>query len=261
MKRDLYRHMLKSELERRCSQNANYSLRSFARSLSVDPASLSRVLNGKKQLTIKGAQKILTRINYDPVEREQFLKSVTFEKAGHTNPAFISNEFSWQPADLDVEVFKVIGDWYHYAILELTCCQNFVPEMRWIARQIGLSLVETKLAVERLLTLGLLEQVDNTYKKTNKHVSTSQKNLTTSAHRQHQKQMLEKSITSLEEDSIEKRDHRGMTMAIDPDKIFIAKKMIDEFINTLCLQLESGRQKQVYQLAVNLFPLQKGESE
>lgn len=75
--------------------------------------------------------------------------------------------------------------------------------------------------------------------------------------KRHQKQVLEKALHSLENDSIEVRSMTSMTMAIDPEMLPKAKIMIETFTNQLCVLLESGSRKQVYEMSVNLFPVQK----
>lgn len=252
-----YRMILKDELDLRCRKNPNYSLRSFARALGVDAAGLSRVLNGKTGLGLRSAKKISGRLGFDPVQREHFLSSVVLGERSASLQAVQGQEH--QQMRLDQEAFKVISSWYHYAILELSCCAGFKPQPRWIAAQLGISMLEAKLALERLLELELLRKQGHTLLKTNRQMTTSNLQTTTGAHRQHQKQMLEKSVEALELVPLHKRDHRGMTMAIDPAKIPYAKKAINEFIHKLCSELETGQQKQVYQLAVSLFPLQVGE--
>jgi hypothetical protein len=47
-----YRAFLKSELEERMEKNSSYSLRAFARDLTVSPQMLSLVLNGKKTTSL-----------------------------------------------------------------------------------------------------------------------------------------------------------------------------------------------------------------
>ena len=75
----------------------------------------------------------------------------------------------------------------------------------------------------------------------------------------HLTQFLEKAVVSLEEDPIEERSITSMTMAIDPEKLPAAKKMIREFNQTLCQFLENGKRKRVYNLGVALYPIQKKE--
>jgi transcriptional regulator with XRE-family HTH domain len=46
-----FRTVLQTERERRRAVNPRYSLRSFARDLSVDHSTLSQILRGKRRLT------------------------------------------------------------------------------------------------------------------------------------------------------------------------------------------------------------------
>ena len=46
-----YRDVLRAKLAQRCERNASYSLRAFARDLTLSPSYLSEVLNGKSFLS------------------------------------------------------------------------------------------------------------------------------------------------------------------------------------------------------------------
>jgi transcriptional regulator with XRE-family HTH domain len=46
-----FRVLLQTELDRRRAANRRYSLRAFARALSIDHATLSQILRGKRRLT------------------------------------------------------------------------------------------------------------------------------------------------------------------------------------------------------------------
>jgi hypothetical protein len=61
---------------------------------------------------------------------------------------------------------------------------------------------------------------------------------------------------ALENLPISIRNHSARTVAIDPEKIPEAKKRIEAFMIELCDELASGSKKQVYELAVQLFPLE-----
>ena len=64
---------------------------------------------------------------------------------------------------MDIEIFKIIGDWYHCAILELTYLSDFKAEPNWIAKKLGIGYLEAKLALERLISLGLLVKENGNY--------------------------------------------------------------------------------------------------
>ena len=50
-------------------------------------------------------------------------------------------------------------------------------------------------------------------------------------------------------------------MAIDPENLGEAKNMIKSFRKRLSKKLESGNKKEVYKLAIQLFPLSRGYEE
>ena len=87
-------------------------------------------------------------------------------------------------------------------------------------------------------------------------ISNSPFRISHSAARKRHRQTLEKAIVALENDPVETRSMTGMTMAVDPKKIPVAKEMIRDFNRKLCEFLESGDRTQVYELSISLFSLQ-----
>lgn len=76
--------MLEAELRRRKEKNARYSLRAFASFLEIHPSALSRILNGKLELSVAAALQILPKLNFTPEEQERFIVSVANEKYQQT---------------------------------------------------------------------------------------------------------------------------------------------------------------------------------
>lgn len=259
---ELYRHYLNSEFARRCEANASYSLRSYAKALDIDAGTLSRILNGKQALSYKMAQKIVGKLDLSPSQQKEFFNSLfhyqqsrKLEKVHKEN----INEKEYKGQDLSIDYYRVIADWYHTALMEMTYLKGFKPDSRYISKQLGITPAEAKLALERLVNLGLLTKKNGKIVKTNEKLSTQDRHITTPALRKNQKQFLEKAIHSLENDPIEIRSNTNMTMAIDSSKIEVAKKMIREFQMTLSNFLESGKRDKVYSMSVALYPLQKKE--
>jgi len=210
----------------------------------------------------KMAKSLLGILDLSPEERDLFMNSLAeYHRARglRLNPEI--RKLNTQPEpharELTAETFRVISDWYHYAILELTYTKGFKPEPKWIAKELGISEMEAKLAIQRLVSLELLTEMKGTLKKTDATLTTADRQITTPALKRRQKQVLEKAIQSLESDPIEIRDTTALCMAIDPKKIPEAKWRIQEFKRSLCEFLESGDRAQVYELAISLFPTQK----
>jgi uncharacterized protein (TIGR02147 family) len=160
--------------------------------------------------------------------------------------------------EIQEDIFKIIADWHHYAILELTFTKDFKNDIGWISKRLGISPLETRLAVERLLRLELLEEVAGTLKKTEINITTTQ-DVPSAALKKLTSQFLQKALEALEEQNIADRDFGTVTMAVDPRKIPEAKKMIKKFRRELCQFMESGTQREVYTFAAQLFKITKNK--
>lgn len=263
-----YRTILQTELARRCEKNARYSLRAFAKGLGFNSAVISQILSGKRIPSAKTATKLAQGLNLSPEQEHDFFSSLAdvqrtrgLQRMSPVFKKLNESELSRQgpPADLSIDTFRIISDWYHYAILELSCTEGFKSNINWIAKELRIGVTETKLAIERLLKLGLLGEKNGVFFKTTERLTTADKHLTTPALRKYQKQILEKAIESLENDPIDIRSMSSMTMSVDPKNILFAKKLIDECTKQISALLRSGNQTEVYQLQVSLYPLQKKE--
>jgi uncharacterized protein (TIGR02147 family) len=263
---DYFQECLNEELARRCERNPRYSTRAFAKALGIDVASLSRILSGKQIPSYKICETVFSKLELSPIEQKKFLASVAAKQKAiglkRIAPAFKNMGVqSDERRDLTADIWKVIADWYHGAIMEMTFTKDFNSDPKWLSQQLGISEVEVKLAIKRLIRLKLLDDQDGSLRKTVQQVSSADKNITSAAHKRLQKQILKKAVESLENDDIEIRNMTSMAMAIDPQKIPQAKKMIQNFSRELCAYLECGKRTQVYQLGVCLYPISKNQGE
>jgi uncharacterized protein (TIGR02147 family) len=261
-----YQIKIREELDQRLRKNARYSLRSFSRALDIDAGTLSRILGGKKIPTPDLSKKILSHLGLNPKEEKLFLLSMAqaYEDNGVQRKksqvkAILKNQSTpIQERDLTPEVFRIISDWHHYAILQLMQVEGFKSDARWIATQLGIQEMEVLSAISRLKELEMVEEVKGKLTRTAVRLTTGDLATTTPALRKRIKQITEKSLHSLENDPIAQRNHSTITMAIDPEQIPLAKEMIQEFMDQLCKTLQP-KKKKVYELQINLFPLQRSE--
>ena len=261
-----YQDCIHAELNRRLQKNRAYSLRAFAKALRLEAGALSQYLSGKRVPSYKAAQKILRGLELTPEQEKRFLGSLARHHQSRglkrMSPAFKPSVEPELPSrELTAELFQAVSEWYHYAILLLTEVEGFRPDPRWIAKQLGISLLEAKLGMERLRQLELLQDMGGKLRFVDQNITTANKAITTPALRRRQRQILEKAIDSLENDPIETRSMTGMTMAIDPAKLPEAKKLISEFNRQMSRFLETDHRKEVYELQIALFPLQKKSPE
>lgn len=198
----------------RCERNSSYSLRRYAQVLGIGYSDLSKLLRGKRKIT----QKMYARLA---------------EKLPLPSHAHSSYEA------LDQDKFRVVADWYHFAILALARTQAFRSDSGWIARQLGISRAETNAAIERLERLHLLKKGRSGWT-VSKNTTTMTSTATSPALRSLQTQLLQKAVAAIEEVDISERDHASMIMAIDPARMPEAVRRIDAFRRELCAFLEGG---------------------
>src|SRR4051812_34673275 len=101
---DIY-YIIKSDFEKRRMNRPEFSLRSYARFLGVNPTSLSLYLNKKRNFSLSTVRKIFEKISVNGIDANTLL----------TKPKTQPKTFS----HLDLEAISVISDWYYFAILSL----------------------------------------------------------------------------------------------------------------------------------------------
>ena len=248
-----FRFFLQNELINRCKKNQSYSLRSFAKSLQIEPSALSKILNGKRVAREKTLTKLCNHLSVEPDQLEKFKLYLKNRKRVSKENETSKTSFN----ELALDTFRIISDWYHYAILELVSVRGFVENEKWIAKVLGITVSEVNIAVERLVRLKFLKITkDGKWINISGGNTTMKNEFTAIAFRKLQKQILKKAIVALEEVPFEKRDQTSMTMAIDSHLLPEAKERITKFRRELCMFLQNnGKKDHVYNLSISLYPL------
>jgi uncharacterized protein (TIGR02147 family) len=256
---DSYRSLIKRELEERCARNSSYSLRAFAKHLGLSPSALSEILSGKYGLSDSRARQVATALGLHAEEVEMFRDLVKREysrSASERSAAEIRLKRQHEQPNyhqLQMDAFKVIADWYHYAILELTYLETFQNDTAWIARSLGINENTVKSAIERLKTLDLLE-VKRGRLRAKEDFTASSSGIPSEALRRFHRQILEKAISAIQLQSVQERDLSSCVLAIDEDDIPIAKEAIKKFRRSLSNKLASTKIKtSVYCLSTQFF--------
>ena len=232
---------LKSGFEQRKAKNQSYSLRAFANYLGVGIATLSDVINDKRGLSPKNRKKVCQRLKLSPLVTEQFL-------------ATESKDLALDKLVLEDRKFRLISDWYHYAILELSYIKDHKASVGWIAKKIGIAKTTAKDALARLVKLQLLKIENNCLIQTTPPLKTTDNIPSLAIRKRHQK-LMDMAQESIDHDPIDKRYFYEITIAVDPDKIEEAEKMMVKSIRRIAKKLESGRPTEIYSLGTQLFPL------
>jgi len=158
------RDYLRFEHELRKTRRPSYSMRAFARDLSVSPSSLNDFLQGRVGMSRNRIEAIASHLKWSAVRQEHFLNLVQskFEKdLGARQEALMKVKIRLKDGTygLSLESFKIISDWYHLVIRQLCEVKDHLKTSD-IARELSLPPLTTGKAVKRLLKLGLLKETE-----------------------------------------------------------------------------------------------------
>ena len=238
-------NLLREELNKRQQGNAQFSLRAFARTLDLSPSYLSKLMMGTRVPSSSTFLKVTTRLQV----ADNRLEQLSHQQANRgTNAKFEA---------LQVDQFRLIADWHHFAILEAVTLSDFQSSFKWIAERFSISEERAKTAFERLIRMGLIK-IDKGGKAiplVNNHSNLSPAGFS-SANTEHERQVLEGALSALGKIPIERRHQSSVTMAIPASRLVEAKEKIRKFRRDLMATLQrKGTRDSVYQLSISFYPI------
>jgi uncharacterized protein (TIGR02147 family) len=243
--------VLSNELKNRQSRNSAYSLRAFAQYVGISPASLSKVLKGKQNLSEKMAERIARRLGFSAAETEQFCLDVTYK--GESNGKRAS--FAAKIRHLDIEEFKSVAQWHHFAILEWISLRPGKVNVLEIADSLGLLPALVRESLERLVLLKYLKLRSDGY-----HVRDRARKFgdgaSSRAIREYHAQMISKAEKALTEQPIEKRNVSNAVLKISAAKYTEAITMIATFRDEMAKFCDHDENADsIYSLNIQFFLL------
>ena len=228
------------------NKNQQLSHRYFAKKIGLSSGALSEILQGKRKISLKLAQKIADRLCLNPKEKAHFLGL---------------NEEQIEPQGLDYtdlknDQFQMISDWHHFAILNLVKSDYCVHKADWFARQLNLPLKTVTEALRRLLRLELLKIKGNKFVRTASRLTTSDgiRNLSIIKSNTADLQMIQSQINVID---VQQRDLTSITLLIDEEKMKDYKKWIRGIQDKFANKFQTTKSKTVFRLSIALFPLRK----
>lgn len=258
---------LGGEFSRRKVRNPGYSLRAFARDLQISPSRLSEVMKGQQGLSETSVDTMAERLTQKPRERK-FLKDLVLSQ--HSRNANVRAEALRRIQEvrrsesfrrLREDEFRIISDWYHGAILEMIQVEGFQPDIKWIARRLGIATSSARAAVERLEKLGLLARhADGQWVARTEAFSAFSEH-PSSAIRKFHLQILGMHADSLREDHLNDRQFLSMVLAVPRVKLPDFKIEMQKFMTQFWQKIESDSKDDLYSLSVQLCPVRNRRPE
>lgn len=256
-----FRDILTKELDQRVARNPRYSMRAYARDLSVSPSFLSEVLKGKWSPSRASARKICKGLQFGKHHTEYFCDLIDADNA--TNPARQKaaqkrlKAFNNKPElyDFPDDVFKSVADWYHLAIVSLLETKDHETSSEWIGHRLGIEAQVAQDAMDRLERLGILEYTDEGVKIVHNQTAVND-GVSPDAMRTFHSQILDKAKNAMLTQPREERHLRCRVMAVSKDALPELNQLVQEFGSKLsAINAKYGDKEEVYLAAVQLARL------
>ena len=252
-------NILKTYLVEKQKANPKFSLRAFAKRVKVSPGQLSQILSNKKIIASEKALEVADLLHFSEDEKELFHQLSILEATKDENARYYIQErvqarYPQNPFELlNYDTFKVVSEWYHFAIIEMLELKDFKPDISWIANKLKLEPLQVELALDRLERLKFIKRTKKKWKKLKTHYLAETK-VPTSAHTQYHRQTLNHALNHLEQQDASARYFSSVVFPMDKSKISKAKEKIDAFRLEMEKLLSKGTSKtHIYQLALQLF--------
>ena len=214
-----------------------------------------------KELSPRASLAIVRKLGLSEDFSRRFLQSVVearaHREASRVGKALAAPDLRPTPIELDSETYEKVAKVDYLALLELVFTEDFRWEAGWISSRLGLKREDGAEMIDQLVKAGLLRREGRELMNPNVHATAIKNDETDRTRRRLQEEILERAKKSLQNDAFDLRAHYGMTMAINLSKLELARERIRAFMESLSDELETSPQSEVYQLAVQLFPLSR----
>ncbi len=259
--------ILKKYFLRKQKINSSYSLRSFARDLKVNPAFISRILNGKQEIPLKRLKQMAEILDLDSVVVKDLKRAIAndfLNQLGLSNKDFSATAKSslthFEDRVPSAREMNVLNPWYNISIMELVTCEPFIYDKIWIAKRLGLTPGQVTNSLSYLLGNGYLKEENGSLRKTNKLVRLPTKK-SHGVVRQFHKSMMEFAVKEMfqhtDDESFRSRVITSTSIAVNPNNVAKARERLTEMQLELAEILREGICTEVYDLTLALFPLTK----
>ena len=154
---------LRNEFQRRMNRSKKYSLRAYARDLSLSPSTLSRILRNERPLPKKLITPIMEALGLKNGIRRRFLESchsTSSQKGSRLNTTH----------RLSVEETDFFSSWEYLCVLRLFDAPDFSFDTAHVAQSLGVTKKKAAQIIDSLLSRGFVTLVNDRYQRTYNHL-------------------------------------------------------------------------------------------
>lgn len=258
---------LKDVWEEKKKNNPSFTIRAWAKSMGMKAHNpLYESIKGKRKIPKSYIPLLVNSLSLSPQEGLYFEALIDLQRAKkQEEKQYYSDRLnSLSPKEhitfFELESFRFFKDPTHFALLEMTELKDFKYDMKWIQKKLGVkkTLIEIERMIERLITLGFLQEEKGTIIRTQDHIF-SQMDKHDEALKKYHQTVMDYARKALSHQEIDDREYNGVCFNIKKEHIKEIKAEIREFKNKLIAKYEApkGKAMSTYQLNIQLFNLNK----
>lgn len=256
-----YRQFLKEAIGKSTLKNSQLSTRVLAEKFSLSPSYLSRVLSGQRKLSLDSASKISRHFNLSADETLYFFDLVEMDNAKTEEEKAQIGRWSKRQPDAQIlseEHFKVVSDWYHFAILSLMRSKKFKSDIHWISHRLDLEPTEVRQALERLQHCGLVTVEKGKYVAVENANFQTTEDVFSGAIQENHRQHLKLADSALAEFAPELREFINRTLNLNISDIPEAKRKIRNFIKKFDKEMDKQENgAEVFHIDIQFYQVTK----
>jgi uncharacterized protein (TIGR02147 family) len=258
-----YKEFLRAWAEEKKKISTSFSHRNFARKAGISsPNYFQRVISTDLKLTETMVEKFVTGLGLTDKEAEYFRTLVKFNQCEESNLKIqhlrTLENLSKRSEIREIQSRNLLKDWYYPVIWELASCKGFDLTPVTVVSALGQSITkrEAKEAIEFLESSGYLTRIGNSDQFAQPPVQIKSPDEILNPYLQ----MMHKKFAELSASRIsfpiEEREFQGLTIALSPEKLVLAKQMIKKMTGELLhLLAQDSEADRVYRIQLQIFPV------
>lgn len=158
-----YLTYLREELHRRTGRSKNYSLRAFARDLSMPPSTLSRILNHERPVPKKMVEPVSTALKLTGASKKKFADSC--------QDSLTKNRKRSSPVRLlSIDEAEIFTNWEYLCVLSLFDAPDFSFEKNHISQRLHVTKKKAKTIIDNLVKKGFVYVANGRHRRRFNHL-------------------------------------------------------------------------------------------
>lgn len=264
-----YRDFLKKLYLSRKTKNPLYSLAAYSRDAGFKSYHMNDIINGRYGLSPKRAKVVAQNLKLSEEKKELFLSLVELENPKSPIDRHLAEERVRElllstEAIFSAEENPQLGDWYYLAAYELSRQSSRTLQVEDLMSRLGLTIEQAESAlaeIENLKKPLATNSEDAQSPETSRAMISvqSKNNGPSTTIRRFHKQMILKSIASMEADPVEERCFSSFNVNLTKEEYVNLSNEVKAFIRKKIHQYQDSESsdQRLYALNLQIFPLEK----